>query len=60
VKFRTMTVDAEARYGEVVGLSDARAFKVTDDPRITPVGRFPATDLARRAAPVLERAARRD
>jgi exopolysaccharide biosynthesis polyprenyl glycosylphosphotransferase len=40
VKFRTMVRDAEARYGEVVGLSDARAFKVTNDPRITPIGRF--------------------
>ncbi len=42
VKFRTMTVDAEARYDEVVGLSDTRgaAFKMTNDPRITPVGRF--------------------
>jgi exopolysaccharide biosynthesis polyprenyl glycosylphosphotransferase len=40
LKFRTMVPDAEARYGEVVGLSDPRAFKVTDDPRITPIGRF--------------------
>jgi exopolysaccharide biosynthesis polyprenyl glycosylphosphotransferase len=39
-KFRTMVKDAEARYGEVVGLSDPRAFKLTDDPRITPPGRF--------------------
>ena len=40
LKFRTMVPDAEARYGEVVGLSDPRAFKVTNDPRITPIGRF--------------------
>jgi exopolysaccharide biosynthesis polyprenyl glycosylphosphotransferase len=40
LKFRTMVPDAEARYDEVVGLSDPRAFKVTDDPRITPIGRF--------------------
>jgi exopolysaccharide biosynthesis polyprenyl glycosylphosphotransferase len=40
LKFRTMVRDAEDRYGEVVGLSDARAFKVTNDPRITPIGRF--------------------
>jgi len=40
LKFRTMVRDAEARYGEVVGMSDARAFKVTNDPRITPLGRF--------------------
>ena len=40
LKFRTMVADAEERYGEVVGLSDPRAFKVTDDPRITSTGRF--------------------
>ena len=40
LKFRTMSTDAEARYGEVVGLSDARAFKLTNDPRVTPTGRF--------------------
>jgi exopolysaccharide biosynthesis polyprenyl glycosylphosphotransferase len=40
IKFRTMVADAEARYHELVARSDARAFKVTDDPRITSVGRF--------------------
>jgi lipopolysaccharide/colanic/teichoic acid biosynthesis glycosyltransferase len=40
LKFRTMVADAEERYDEVVGLSDSRAFKLTDDPRITPPGRF--------------------
>jgi len=40
LKFRTMVRDAEARYDEVVALSDPRAFKVTDDPRITSVGRL--------------------
>ncbi len=40
IKFRTMVKDAEARYDEVVGLSDPRAFKLTDDPRITRPGRF--------------------
>ncbi len=40
VKFRTMANDAEARYEEVVGMSDPRAFKLTDDPRVTPTGRF--------------------
>ncbi len=41
-KFRTMTIDAEARYADVAGQSDTRgaAFKMTNDPRITPVGRF--------------------
>jgi exopolysaccharide biosynthesis polyprenyl glycosylphosphotransferase len=42
VKFRTMTADAEARYAEVEALSDTKgpAFKMKDDPRITPLGRF--------------------
>jgi exopolysaccharide biosynthesis polyprenyl glycosylphosphotransferase len=42
VKYRTMTIDAEARYDDVVAQSDTRgaAFKMTNDPRITPIGRF--------------------
>jgi exopolysaccharide biosynthesis polyprenyl glycosylphosphotransferase len=42
VKFRTMTADAESRYEEVVALSDTRgaAFKMTNDPRITRIGRI--------------------
>jgi exopolysaccharide biosynthesis polyprenyl glycosylphosphotransferase len=40
LKFRTMVRDAEARYDEVVDQSDARAFKLADDPRITATGRF--------------------
>ena len=40
LKFRTMVADAEHRYAEVVGRSDPRAFKLSDDPRITPIGRF--------------------
>jgi exopolysaccharide biosynthesis polyprenyl glycosylphosphotransferase len=40
LKFRTMSPDAEARYDDVVGLGDPRAFKVTDDPRITSTGRW--------------------
>jgi len=41
VKFRTMTADAEQRFHEVAGLSDTRgaAFKMTNDPRITRIGR---------------------
>jgi exopolysaccharide biosynthesis polyprenyl glycosylphosphotransferase len=41
VKFRTMTRDAEARYEDVVAMSDTRgaAFKMKDDPRITRIGR---------------------
>ena len=40
-KFRTMAIDAEDRYAEVAGHSDTKgaAFKMTDDPRITPLGR---------------------
>jgi exopolysaccharide biosynthesis polyprenyl glycosylphosphotransferase len=40
LKFRTMVKDAEARYQEVVGLADPRAFKLDDDPRVTAPGRF--------------------
>jgi exopolysaccharide biosynthesis polyprenyl glycosylphosphotransferase len=40
LKLRTMTLDAEERYAELVDQSDPRAFKLTDDPRITPIGRF--------------------
>lgn len=41
-KFRTMYVDAEARLAEVMHLNehDGALFKMRDDPRITPVGRF--------------------
>ena len=39
-KFRTMVPDAEARYAEVEALSDTRgaAFKMANDPRVTPLG----------------------
>jgi exopolysaccharide biosynthesis polyprenyl glycosylphosphotransferase len=40
LKFRTMATDAEARHAELADRSDPRAFKLTDDPRITPTGRF--------------------
>jgi lipopolysaccharide/colanic/teichoic acid biosynthesis glycosyltransferase len=41
-KFRSMYVDAEARLPELMRLNEARGaiFKMRDDPRITPVGRF--------------------
>ena len=41
VKFRTMTRDAEARFGEVAGLSQGSgpAFKMDGDPRVTRLGR---------------------
>jgi exopolysaccharide biosynthesis polyprenyl glycosylphosphotransferase len=42
VKFRSMTPDAEARLDDLVHLNeiDGRAFKMTNDPRVTRVGRF--------------------
>jgi lipopolysaccharide/colanic/teichoic acid biosynthesis glycosyltransferase len=42
VKFRTMSHDAEERYAELAALSDTRgaAFKMTNDPRITRLGRI--------------------
>jgi exopolysaccharide biosynthesis polyprenyl glycosylphosphotransferase len=43
LKFRTMVVDAEARLAELRALADAGndvLFKMRDDPRVTPVGRF--------------------
>jgi exopolysaccharide biosynthesis polyprenyl glycosylphosphotransferase len=41
-KFRTMTTDAEARKHELAGRNEMRGpvFKVTNDPRVTPIGRF--------------------
>ncbi len=42
LKFRTMYADAEERQGELDGLNEASGalFKIRDDPRLTPVGRF--------------------
>jgi exopolysaccharide biosynthesis polyprenyl glycosylphosphotransferase len=39
-KFRTMVADAEVRKSELLVLSRGPLFKVRDDPRMTPVGRF--------------------
>lgn len=41
-KFRTMYVGAEARLGDVAHLNEGEdaLFKIRDDPRITPMGRF--------------------
>lgn len=41
-KFRTMELDAEERYAELAGLSSTSgaAFKLIDDPRVTPLGRL--------------------
>jgi exopolysaccharide biosynthesis polyprenyl glycosylphosphotransferase len=40
-KFRTMVLDADDRYEEVAGFSETggAAFKMRDDPRVTPTGR---------------------
>jgi exopolysaccharide biosynthesis polyprenyl glycosylphosphotransferase len=42
IKFRTMVSDAERRRTEVLHMNerDAVLFKITNDPRITPTGRF--------------------
>ncbi|MBI2781880.1 MAG: sugar transferase [Chloroflexi bacterium] len=40
LKFRTMEPNAEDRYHELVDQSDPRAFKLTNDPRITATGHF--------------------
>ncbi len=39
VKFRTMVPDADQRRDTLVNEADGRLFKLTDDPRITPIGR---------------------
>ncbi len=41
-KFRTMVTDAEQRLAEIEHLNEAQGpvFKIANDPRITPVGRF--------------------
>lgn len=41
-KFRSMYIDAEERFKEVEHLNEAEGpiFKMTNDPRVTPVGRF--------------------
>lgn len=42
LKFRTMVCDAEAKQAELLNLSeqDGPAFKLTNDPRVTTVGRY--------------------
>jgi exopolysaccharide biosynthesis polyprenyl glycosylphosphotransferase len=42
LKFRSMTTDAEQRQHELAALNEmgGPVFKVTNDPRITPIGRF--------------------
>jgi exopolysaccharide biosynthesis polyprenyl glycosylphosphotransferase len=42
LKFRSMVTDAEQRLGEIraMNISDGLLFKVREDPRVTPVGRW--------------------
>jgi exopolysaccharide biosynthesis polyprenyl glycosylphosphotransferase len=42
VKFRSMSVDAEEKLGELVDLDglEEPVFKIENDPRVTPIGRF--------------------
>ena len=42
LKFRTMVTDAEAKQAELLALSeqDGPAFKLTNDPRVTKIGRY--------------------
>lgn len=43
VKFRTMRIDAEARLKELESQNESKGgvlFKIKDDPRVTPLGRF--------------------
>jgi lipopolysaccharide/colanic/teichoic acid biosynthesis glycosyltransferase len=42
LKFRSMYVDAEARKAELAAANErnGKCFKIKDDPRVTPVGRF--------------------
>ena len=56
-KFRTMVRDAEKRRAEVMHMNerDGVLFKITNDPRITRLGRILAQVLARRVAAVLQR-----
>ena len=41
-KFRTMRPDAEEQFGQIAAASDTKgaAFKMRDDPRVTPIGQF--------------------
>ncbi len=62
VKFRSMSRDAEARLAELEHRNEikGRAFKVTDDPRVTRVGRFLRRTSLDELPQLMERAARRD
>ena len=61
-KFRSMVADADARKEELRSLNEAGdgLFKITDDPRVTRVGRFLRHTSSGRVAPAAQRPARRD
>ena len=57
VKFRTMVVDADKRLADLAHLNEIDGgvlFKIRHDPRVTPVGRFPASVQHRRTSAVLQ------
>ena len=62
LKFRTMYADAAERQGQLEAANEAEGalFKIRDDPRVTPVGRFLRRLLARRDPAGAERPPRRD
>ena len=62
LKFRTMSHGAEQLQDELEEHNEMAGalFKIREDPRVTRVGALPAPLVARRAAPAVQRAARRD
>ena len=40
IKFRSMVVDADTQRDDLTNEADGRLFKMKDDPRVTPLGRF--------------------
>ncbi len=62
LKFRTMVTDADLQQDQLESRNELSGaiFKIRDDPRITAGRPLPAALVARRAAPALQRRARRD
>ena len=61
-KFRTMVTNAEQLKHELAAMNEMSGpvFKVSNDPRVTPIGKVPPQVQPGRVAAVLQRAARRD